>query len=104
MGDTEAGDGPDGGGGTADGRTEPAREIVVCCRHLVVVDLGTVDALGRIAVAARRLGTSVTLRDVSVELRELLDLVGLELSAGGRLQASTTRPQLLELPLPERER
>lgn len=42
-------------------------------------DLGLVDALARLKLAARRLGCSLRVREPSVELVELLDLVGLDL-------------------------
>lgn len=82
---------------------EPA-DIVVCCRHLVAVDLGTVDALARLAGAARRLGTRVRLAGVSPALRELLDLTGLDVSDLGRLEAPAVRTKLFELPVTETER
>ena len=40
-------------------------------------DLATVDALARFALVARREGGRMQLRDVSAELRELLELLGL---------------------------
>jgi ABC-type transporter Mla MlaB component len=40
-------------------------------------DLGTVDALARLALMARRLDRGVTLLRASAELRQLLSLVGL---------------------------
>ncbi len=40
-------------------------------------DLGTVDALARARLLARRDGCDLRLADASVELRELLDLAGL---------------------------
>ena len=47
------------------------------------VDLGLVDALARIQVAARRRGCAIRLREPDPELCELLDLVGLaDLLAG----------------------
>ena len=42
-------------------------------------DLGLVDALARLKLVARRLGCSMRVCDPSVELAELLDLVGLNL-------------------------
>lgn len=39
--------------------------------------LGTVDALARLALAARRRGFELRLRRASRELRELVDLAGL---------------------------
>jgi anti-anti-sigma regulatory factor len=41
--------------------------------------LGLVDALARLKLVARRLGCSMRVCDSSVELAELLDLVGLNL-------------------------
>jgi hypothetical protein len=41
------------------------------------LDLRLVDDLARLHLAAERLGCSLRLRDVCVELSELLDLVGL---------------------------
>jgi len=41
------------------------------------LDLGVVDDLARLHLAAGRLGCLIRLRDVCVELSELLDLVGL---------------------------
>jgi ABC-type transporter Mla MlaB component len=40
-------------------------------------DMGTVDALARMALTARRLGRRVELRRARLELRELLELAGL---------------------------
>lgn len=42
-------------------------------------DLALVDALARLALAARQLGCSVLLRDARPELTELLALAGLDL-------------------------
>lgn len=53
-------------------------EVVVCdLAALAHPDLGTVDALARLQLTARRLGCRVRLRRPSPELRELLALVGL---------------------------
>jgi hypothetical protein len=41
------------------------------------VDIGTVDALARLHLSARRLGWRLRLREASVELRELIELAGL---------------------------
>jgi hypothetical protein len=41
------------------------------------VDLSVVDELARLQLAARRLGCSIVLRGVGVELAELLDFAGL---------------------------
>lgn len=52
--------------------------VVVCdVGDLRGVDLAVVDALCRLQLTARRLGSSVRLRRVPLRLRELLDLVGL---------------------------
>ena len=40
-------------------------------------DMAAVDELARLQLAARRAGCSIRLRDVSDDLRALLDLVGL---------------------------
>ena len=40
-------------------------------------DLGFVDGLLRVQLAARRFGWSIKLRDVQPDLRELVELVGL---------------------------
>ncbi|HEX2221730.1 MAG TPA: STAS domain-containing protein [Candidatus Limnocylindria bacterium] len=40
-------------------------------------DLATIDALARLQLTARRSGGRIRLRDASVELRELLELLGL---------------------------
>ncbi|MGH8884715.1 MAG: hypothetical protein ACRDYX_05990 [Egibacteraceae bacterium] len=41
------------------------------------IDLSIIDELGRMQLAARRLGCAIRLRDACAELSELLDLVGL---------------------------
>jgi ABC-type transporter Mla MlaB component len=52
--------------------------VVVCDVSAVATpDVGTVDALARLALAARRLGRQIHLRDAPRELTELLALVGL---------------------------
>jgi ABC-type transporter Mla MlaB component len=52
--------------------------VVVCdVAALTHVDLATVEALARLRLAARRVGGSVWLRHASLELQELLALVGL---------------------------
>ena len=45
--------------------------------RLADVDMGTIDALARIALRARRLGCAVNLRDAPPELLELLAFAGL---------------------------
>jgi hypothetical protein len=55
-----------------------AAGLVVCdVGRLAGPDIGTVDALARLALAARRFGCSVILRDASPDLRELLALAGM---------------------------
>jgi hypothetical protein len=56
------------------------RQAVVACdvAGLTDADLETVEALARLQLAARRLGGKVWLRHASVELRDLLQLAGLE--------------------------
>jgi len=51
-------------------------------------DMGTVDALARMALTARRLGRRVELRRARPELRELLELAGL---GGLSVEASQMR-------------
>jgi ABC-type transporter Mla MlaB component len=53
-------------------------EVLVCdVAALTHPDAGTVEALARLQLTARRLGCRVRLRDPSPELAELLDLFGL---------------------------
>jgi ABC-type transporter Mla MlaB component len=52
--------------------------MIVCdLGGLVEVDAGTVEALARLQLAARRLGGRIVLRNVPCELDELLELMGL---------------------------
>jgi hypothetical protein len=46
-------------------------------------DLGTVDALARLALTARRMGARLVVRNASPELRALLDLAGLVMRRDG---------------------
>jgi ABC-type transporter Mla MlaB component len=55
----------------------PGRSLVCDVTALTVVDCGTIDALARMALRARRHGSRVHLRNASRELRELLALCGL---------------------------
>ncbi len=41
-------------------------------------DAGTIDALSRLQLAARRLGFEIRLRHATIELRELLAFAGLD--------------------------
>lgn len=53
-------------------------DVVVCDVDSVTeADLGIIDALARLALAAHRLGRPVVLRDAAPELRELLAFAGL---------------------------
>jgi len=47
-------------------------------------DLGVVDDVARLALFATRVGGRVALFDVSTEMRELLDLVGLRVEVEGQ--------------------
>ena len=69
------------------GLCEHARILVECSgAGLVTCDVGglddadavTVDALARLVLTVRRLGREVRLRDPSLELQDLLALVGLD--------------------------
>ena len=63
---------------TASGRASPRPpSIVIDVRALARSDLGVVDGLARIALAARRAGRSVRVVGATPELRELLALSGL---------------------------
>ena len=50
-------------------------------------DLGTVDALARLALLAKRIERRVTVAEMTGPLRELLDLVGLRLEMEGEPEA-----------------
>ncbi len=53
-------------------------DLVVCdVGALAAADLDTVDALAKLQLGARRLGSTIFLRHASSELCELLDLSGL---------------------------
>lgn len=56
-----------------------SRPVVVICdvAALTSVDIGTVDALCRLALATRRLGCRLVVRGASPELRGLLGLAGI---------------------------
>ena len=53
-------------------------EVVIGEVTAIGLDLGTVDALARVHLFARRLGCAVRLRDASSELVDLLSLAGLD--------------------------
>jgi ABC-type transporter Mla MlaB component len=82
--------------------------VLVCdVAALTQPDAGTVEALARLQLTARRLGRDVRLRDASRELRELLDLFGLTdvLPAGGALRLEPLgQPEEREQPLGVEER
>jgi len=54
--------------------------------HLTHPDAGTIDALARLQLAARRCGCDVRLRDPGPELRRLISLAGLDDVLGSGLQ------------------
>jgi len=55
----------------------PRRTIDCDVGGLISPDAGTIDALARLALTARRLGCEIRLRHASRELVELLGLAGL---------------------------
>ena len=55
-----------------------SRTVLCEAGELTDADLGTVDALARLRLRARRLGCDVRLEHASAELRDLLCLLGLE--------------------------
>jgi ABC-type transporter Mla MlaB component len=55
-----------------------AGALVLCDVRDIDVDAVTVDALARLALAARRQSCQVRLRGASEELRELVSFMGLE--------------------------
>jgi ABC-type transporter Mla MlaB component len=91
------------------GRIAPADIPALCARARTLLESGdadrlicdvgavadpdavTIDALARLQLTARRLGSQVGLRDASDQLQELLDFVGLNgvlpLSARSRIEA-----------------
>ena len=55
-----------------------AAELVVCdVGGVLDADAGTIEALARMQLTARRLGRRVVVRDVRGEVRDLLELAGL---------------------------
>ena len=76
--------------------------VVVCdVGGLTHADAGTVDALARAQLTARRLGCRVQLRDPPRELCELLDLFGL---AGALCVEPLGQPEQREQPVRVEER
>jgi hypothetical protein len=51
-------------------------------------DLGAVDGLARLALLATRIGGRIALAEVSTEMRELLDLVGLRVEMARQSELS----------------
>jgi ABC-type transporter Mla MlaB component len=63
------------------------------------VDLDAVDALARVALAARRLGCAIRLRDADPELLGLLGLVGLAREVVGEAEdGEELRPEEVVVP------
>jgi ABC-type transporter Mla MlaB component len=68
-------------------------ELVICdVAAIAHPDAATVDALARLQLTARRLGRRVRLRHACGELRDLLDLMGLEEVLPVRADAGSTEP------------
>jgi len=51
-------------------------DIVTCDLSGAVPDLGSIDALARLQLTAKRLGGHIRLRSTAPELSELIDFVG----------------------------
>jgi ABC-type transporter Mla MlaB component len=87
---------------------DPATVILCDLAQLTDADMATVDALARLALRARRLGCSISLRDPSSELCELVDLAGLRdvlpRSAGSSVEVAGEPEQRKEPPGVEEER
>jgi len=85
-----------------DGRGEVEVVALVVAGH---VDLGLIASLARLQLAARRAGWSVHLRDATVELCELIELVGLAgvLAADAPPSMSSTPPGRQTVQRTERE-
>jgi hypothetical protein len=69
---------------------------------LTTVDLGTVDALARLALTARRMGARLLVCNASPRLRELLELAGLVRgggSGGGLVLEVDGQSELWEQPV-----
>jgi hypothetical protein len=74
--------------------------VVADARALDAPDLGTVDALARLALGARRRGRVTIVRSAPPELRALLELAGLagvvvcdgQSTRGGRPKSGKSRP------------
>jgi anti-anti-sigma regulatory factor len=68
----------------------PVPRTIVCDVSALAIDVQTIDALARFQLVTRRAGLELRLRRVSVELQELLALVGLDavlrLEPGGQAE------------------
>lgn len=60
----------------------PAPHEIVCSAGGLAADAGTVDALARLQLAARRRGARLSVRDASADLQCLLVLLGLREALG----------------------
>ncbi|MBA2461840.1 MAG: hypothetical protein H0V45_08780 [Actinobacteria bacterium] len=58
--------------------TAPRSSTIDCDVGALLADAGTIDALARLQLTARRLGFEIRLRHASHELQELLAFVGLD--------------------------
>jgi hypothetical protein len=59
------------------GREEPDPPVLYIDAEGLAADCGSVDALARLALDARRRGVAITVRRASPELRDLIELAGL---------------------------
>ena len=70
--------------------TAPRPSTIVCDVGALAPDAAAVDALARLQLTAQRLGYEICLRDASVDLRDLLDFIGLRdvlrVEAGGQAE------------------
>jgi ABC-type transporter Mla MlaB component len=57
--------------------TAPCARTIVCDAGELSPDVGTVGALARLQLGARRCGAEIRLLEASTELQELIELVGL---------------------------
>jgi hypothetical protein len=59
-------------------------DVVTCELGNAIPDLGAVDALARLQLAARRLGGRIRLRSAALDLANLIDFVGVPASVERR--------------------
>lgn len=57
-------------------------------------DMGTVEALAHLQLAARRLGVSIEVQEMCGELAELVELVGLRRELGGEAESGKQVPDV----------